>query len=356
MRIVLAGGGSGGSAAPVIAVAEAIAQRRPDAEFLYIGTRAGPERALVEAAGLPYRSVAAGRLRRFVTLRNAVDPWLAGWGVGQAALLIRGFAPAVAFAAGGFASVPPLLGARCLGVPIVVHQQDFLPGLANRILAPFASRLTVAFAETRRMFRTPGAQLVGNPVRSAVAQASSRGVKGRWGMEPTAPLVLALGGGTGALGLNRAVHEAARKLVDTCEIVHLTGAGKGIAGWEHARYRPVEFVTSELPGLLAAADVIVSRAGMSTLAEIAALRKAAILVPMPDSHQEANASAFERERAAVVLREPRLTGALLAEEVRALLAHPTRRRALGQAAAQVLLGGAAEAIAEAVDGVAQGAG
>src|SRR5438477_9390821 len=187
MRIVLAGGGSGGSAVPVIAVAEALAARDQSAQFLYIGTRTGPERALVEAAGLDYQAVASGRLRRYITWRNAIDPWLVGWGMVQAVGLVRRFRADLAFAAGGFASVPPLLAARLIGVPIVIHQQDVIPGLANRLLAPFASGVTVAFDETAPRFRTQKAAVVGNPVRSAIYRADATETRRKWAPEAEVP-------------------------------------------------------------------------------------------------------------------------------------------------------------------------
>ena len=348
MRVLLAGGGSGGSAAPVIAVGEAIARRWPDTECLYVGTTSGPERALVEAAGLPFAAVRTGRLRRYATWRNLTDPALVLMGVGQAAVIARRFRPDVAFAAGGFAAVPPLMAARLLGVPIAVHQQDVLPGLANRMLAPFAAQLTVAFPDTRLLFRTRTARVVGNPVRSAILQGDSARGRQQFQLSPQLPVVLVTGGGTGALRLNELAVDAAQGLADECQIIHLTGAGRSPRPWSHVNYRRYEFIAGPMADALAVADVVVTRAGMAALAEVAALGRAAIVVPMPDSHQDANAAVVARHGAGVVCLEGDLTGSQLAMEIRALLADPVRRTELGAAASRLLPPNAADTVGNAI--------
>jgi len=352
VKVLLAGGGSGGSAAPVIAVAEAIRTRWPKASFLYLGTTGGPERALVDAAALPYRSIRTGRFRRYATWRNLVDPGLVLLGVAQAGEILRRFRPDVAFGAGGFATVPPLLAARVLGVPIAVHQQDMRPGLANRILGPFAVQLSVAFPETRLMFQTQTARVVGNPVRSTILQGDAERARQQFDLSPDLPVALITGGGTGALRLNELAVEAARQLHDVCQIIHLTGAGRAPEPWEHPNYRRFEFLAGPMADALAVADVVITRAGMSALSEVAALAKPAIVVPMPRSHQEANAGVFLRHGAGVVLQEDGLTGSALAREIRALFADSGRRAALGRAAALLLPPSAADAICAGLAGIA----
>jgi UDP-N-acetylglucosamine--N-acetylmuramyl-(pentapeptide) pyrophosphoryl-undecaprenol N-acetylglucosamine transferase len=232
-------------------------------------------------------------------------------------------------------------------VPLVVHQQDVIPGLANRILAPFATCLSVAFAETS--FGTRHAtSVVGNPVRASVLAGSAEGARDRFQLREDLPVVLITGGGTGALRLNELAAEAAVALVDECQVVHLTGAGRSVGSWSHPNYHCFEFLTEEMADVLAVADVVVTRAGLSSLAEIAALRKAAIIVPMPESHQEANAGALQRRDAAIVVDQASLTPELLAKRIRALLADPARRVALGAAAAKVLPTDAAHALARSI--------
>jgi UDP-N-acetylglucosamine--N-acetylmuramyl-(pentapeptide) pyrophosphoryl-undecaprenol N-acetylglucosamine transferase len=320
----------------VIAVAEAVRRLQPDAQFLYVGTTSGPEAALVRQAGLSYQAVHTGRLRRYRTWRNLTDPFLVLAGLVESAQIARRFRPDVSFAAGGFAAVPPLAGGGALGVPIVIHQQDVIPGLANRVLHPLARRVTVAFPETAAALGSGKAQVVGNPIRRFVLGGDADRARTTFGLEPRCPVVLVTGGGTGAMGLNRIVQAAARRLVSSCQVVHLTGAGKTIAGWEHPRYRQIEFLTDAMADALVAADVVVTRAGMSALSEIAALRKPAIVVPMPSSHQEANAAVIRRRQAGVVMNESELSPDLLTETVNELLKDPDRARALGSAAADLL--------------------
>jgi UDP-N-acetylglucosamine--N-acetylmuramyl-(pentapeptide) pyrophosphoryl-undecaprenol N-acetylglucosamine transferase len=329
----------------VIAVAEAVRRRLPQAEFLYVGTTSGPEAALVRQAALPYQAVHTGRLRRYRTWRNLTDPFLVMAGLAQSMQIARRFRPDVSFAAGGFAAVPPLAGGRALGVPMVIHQQDVIPGLANRILHPVARRTTVAFAETAAALRSKKTAVVGNPTRRFLLAGDADRARTVFGLEPDCPIVLITGGGTGALGLNRIAQAAARQLIARCQIVHLTGVGKAIAGWEHPRYHPIEFVTDAMADVLVAADVVVSRAGMSALSEIAALRKASIVVPMPGSHQEANAAVIRRRGAGVVIHESELSPERLTEAVGELLADPDRAAALGSAAAELLPADADEKIA-----------
>lgn len=345
LRVLLAGGGSGGSAAPVIAVGEALTRLAPETEILFVGTRTGPEQALVEAAGFRFVGIPSGRLRRYLTWRNLVDPVLVLVGVVRAFGVVRSFRPDAAFGAGGFATVPPLFAARLLGARVMIHQQDAEPGLANRILSPFASLVSIAFPPLAAHFRAKRTTVVGNPVRSAILTADPARARARWNLDSTLPVVLAMGGGTGAVGLNRLIAEAAPDLSEIAQVVHLTGAGRAVGGWTHPRYRAIDFVSAEFPDLLAAADVVVTRSGMSSLTEVSALGKPAIVVPMPDSHQESNAEMMRRAGAALVFAEVELTPSKLVEVVRELLANEGRRQELGAAARAMLPTGAGGAIA-----------
>lgn len=299
---------------------------------------------MVRNAGFDFCGLPAGRFRRYVTVRNLGTPFLVGAGLTQAVRWVRRFRPNVALGAGGFGTLTPLLAARFQGVPIAVHQQDVAPGLANRILAPLAAQVTVALPETATLFKTR-ALVTGNPVRAEFGQGDAARGRSRFALDDGRPLVLVTGGGTGALQLNRIVAEAARDLVASCAIVHLTGAGKAVLDPQHPRYHQREFLAEGMADVIAAADVVVSRAGMSSLTEIAATRKAAILVPMPRSHQEANAAAFARHGAAQVISEAELTREHLVASVRTLLDDAERRQALGDAAARLLPPDAADAIA-----------
>lgn len=347
LRVLLAGGGSGGSATPVLAVAQELQRLRPAVRFLYVGTRGGPEEALARAQGLPYRGISTGKLRRYWDRRNLEDPWRVLAGVWESYALARSFRPRLAFAAGGYAAVPPVVAARLAGARVVLHQQDVEPGLANRLLVPFAQRITVSLPSSLEHFPPGRTSVTGNPVRSEILAADPARAIVPLGLDPTRPIVVATGGGTGALGLNRLVAAAAPRLVEHCQVVHLSGRGRAVpAATSSPAYRQIEFLVQEMPHLLAAATLVISRAGMGTLAELAALARPTILVPMPASHQWANARAFQARGAAEVLDQDALDPDALADRVLALLADASRRERLGRALAESLPRTAATSIAE----------
>jgi UDP-N-acetylglucosamine--N-acetylmuramyl-(pentapeptide) pyrophosphoryl-undecaprenol N-acetylglucosamine transferase len=346
MRVLLAGGGSGGSATPVLAVAQALRRRDRAVEFLYVGTRDGPEAGLAAALGIPFVGVATGKLRRYWDVRNLSDPLNVVAGTIEAYALVRRFRPHVAFAAGGFAAVPPMVAARVAGAYTVIHQQDVEPGLANRLLAPFATRVTVSLPTSLAHFPARRTTITGNPVRAALLHADPHRAFDQLDLDPRVPVLVVTGGGTGALGLNHLVAAAAPRLIDHLQVVHLTGRGRGVpALTDSKRYRSIEFLVELMPDLLAAATIVVSRAGMGTLTELAALGKPSLIVPLPGSHQEANAQAFAQLGAIEVADQNALTADSLADRTLTLLADAPRRERLGSALAQSMPRDAAARVA-----------
>jgi UDP-N-acetylglucosamine--N-acetylmuramyl-(pentapeptide) pyrophosphoryl-undecaprenol N-acetylglucosamine transferase len=347
LRVLLAGGGSGGSATPVLGVAQALRRRDASIECLYVGTLDGPEAALAATQGIPFAGVATGKLRRYWDIQNFTDPPRVVLGILQSYALVRRFRPDIAFAAGGFGAVPPIIAARLFGAFTVIHQQDVEPGLANRILVPFASRITVSLDSSLAHFPRGRTTVTGNPVRQEIFSGDPRRLFTDMALSPEVPVVLVTGGGTGALGLNRLVAAAAPRLVEDVQVVHLTGRGRGVpAAVTSPRYRSIEFVVDEMPHLLAAASVVVSRAGMGTLTELAALGKTSLIVPLPDSHQWANAQAFARLGAIEVADQAALTPDSLADRILSLQADQPRREQLGRAIAASMPRDAADRIAQ----------
>lgn len=345
-RVLLAGGGSGGSATPVLAVAQALRRHEPGIELLYVGTRDGPEAALAAAQAIPFAGVHAGKLRRYWDLKNLTDPFYVLAGIAESLVLARRFRPHLAFAAGGFGAVPPLVAARLVGATTLIHQQDVEPGLANRLLVPFAQRITVSLPSSVTHFPRSRTTVTGNPVREEILSADPQEAFTRLGLERDVPIVAVTGGGTGALGLNRLVAAAAARVVDHAQIVHLTGRGRGVPPQTTSpRYQQREFLVDEMPHLLAAATLVVSRAGMGTLTELAALAKASIIVPMPGSHQWSNAQAFARLGAVEVADQMAVDPERLAQRMLYLLADGPRREQFGRALAESMPRDAADRIA-----------
>jgi UDP-N-acetylglucosamine--N-acetylmuramyl-(pentapeptide) pyrophosphoryl-undecaprenol N-acetylglucosamine transferase len=346
VRVLLAGGGSGGSATPVLAVAQALRRLDPDVQLLYVGTRDGPEAALAVAQSIPFCGVHAGKLRRYWDVHNLVDPLLVMQGIAESYALVRRFQPRAAMAAGGFGAVPPMVAARVYGACTLIHQQDVEPGLANRLLVPFARRITVSLASSVSHFPQGRTIVTGNPVRQEVLTADPEVAVARLHLEAKVPLIVVTGGGTGALGLNRLVAAAAPRLVQSAQVVHLTGRGRGVpAQTDSPRYRAFEFLVDEMPHLLAAATLVVSRAGMGTLTELATLGKPALVVPLPDSHQAANAQAFARAGAIEVAQQSALTPERLAQRALSLLEDEPRREQLARGLAHSMPRDAAQRIA-----------
>ena len=353
MRVLLAGGGSGGSSAPVLAVAQEL-RRHGQCEFLYVGTATGPEKELVSKLGIPFRQVKTGKLRRYWSLQNLTDLFKLPVGLAQSLRLVTAFRPDVAFAAGGFAAVPPLLAASLLRVPTLIHQQDVEPGLANRILAPFATAVTVTFPESTAHFPGKKATVTGNPVREEILEGSRAEGHRLFGLSDGLPVVLATGGGTGAVGLNNLVAAAAPLLAGKCQILHVTGHGKVVNASDiGSHYRQLEFLAEGMGHALAVADLVVSRAGLSTLTELAAQGKASVLIPMPDSHQNANARTFAHVSAALVFQQRELTGERLAFEILRLLGDDQLRKDLRERARALMPPGAERRIADHLERIAR---
>lgn len=352
--MLLAGGGSGGSTAPLLAIAEAIRRKIQDVEFLCIGSETGPEGALVRKADIPFVSIKTGKLRRYWSLQNFVDAFRIPIGLGQSLAIVRSFKPNVVSTAGGFVCVPPAVAGWLLGVPVHVHQQDVEQGLANKITAPLAKLVTVTFEDSIAHFPAPKTTVTGNPVRPEILRGDRERACRLFGLEEGLLTVLVTGGGTGALGLNRIVAQAAPELVKFCQVIHLCGQGRVVAArTESPRYKQFEFLVGEMNDALAVADLVVSRAGLSTLSELGALSKASVLVPMPRSHQRFNAEAFGKAGAAVVLDEASTAPDDLVRVIRDLLENPARRVEMGAQAYRLIKPNAADTIADLVIALAQ---
>ncbi len=319
MKVILSGGGTLGSVSPLLAAAEELRKKDSSIEFLWLGTKNGPEKELVEEYNIQFKSIAAGKLRRYFSLEHILDLFKIIIGFSQSFFILKKFKPDVFVSAGAFVSLPAAMAAFILKIPILIHQQDAVAGLANKLMSALAKKITVSLDISLRDFSKEKTELVGNPVRQFIFEGDANRIKEKLELEDDLPLMLVMGGGTGAMAINELVLRALPELLKFCQLIHLTGKGKGIAH-ENARdtltgvnpdgiasvrmrYHPVEFATSEVADFYAAADLVVSRAGMSALSEICALGKPAIIIPIPKSHQEKNAEYFASRGAVIILRQ-----------------------------------------------------
>lgn len=333
-----------GSVTPLLAVSEALQSASSVDELFWIGTANGPERQVVTDAGITFQPISGGKVRRYFSLQNFLDPFRIIYGCIQSLALLHRLQPEVVVSAGSFIAVPVVFSAWLLRIPVVVHQQDCLPGLANKLSAPFAQRITVALAESLPYFNRIKTVWIGNPVRQSILTGSRASALHRFGLDSSLPTVLVIGGGTGATVLNQLVADSLSDLTAFCQIIHVTGAGKSVVSAPVERYHPYEFLQAEMPDALAVADVVVSRAGFGFLSELAALGKPTVVIPLPQSHQEANAVYFAHSHAAVYLPQSGLDSAGFVAQLKALLDNPSDRDQLSRNIKSLLKPGATQAL------------
>lgn len=292
-RVVLSGGVSGGHTFPLIAVARALRQELPEGvEFLFVGSKGQFESEAMAAEGIRAEYVMTGKLRRYFSWRNFVDPFKVPIGFLQSLWKLFLFMPDVVFSKGGSASVPVVLAAWVYRIPIIIHDSDAVAGRANRLLSHFATRIAIAYPSARDYFPEAKTALTGNPVREELLRGDAAQAATHLGLSVDKPTLLALGGSQGAVILNEAVLHILPELLQAgIQVVHQTGRENyediikvlqenGIAT-EGGGYVPRDFFSaSELADVLALASVVLSRAGAGSISELAALKKAVILAPL----------------------------------------------------------------------------
>lgn len=378
MKIVLTGGGTGGSVAPLLAIYQE-ANKSESAEFLFIGGKGSLEDDLAEENNIPFYSITSGKLRRYFDPRNFLTPFNVIAGFFQSIRILRKWKPDIILSAGSFVAVPVVWAAWLLRIPIVVHQQDIQKGLANRLMTPFATRITVTFPESTNDFPHKKTIVTGNPVREMVLSGNSETANQLFSLSKHLPVVLILGGGTGALALNKVVTESLSSLLEFCQIIHIAGKGKNIfqdknlqdahrpdsvetmLGKKAAtnykkssleRYHVHEFLnTDELRHAFTAADVVVTRAGLSTLSELAILAKPIIIVPLPDTHQEKNAKYFASRNAALTLNQKILNTELFTNFIYELLHSKSQKQELSENISKVMNRNACKSIVNEISSI-----
>jgi UDP-N-acetylglucosamine--N-acetylmuramyl-(pentapeptide) pyrophosphoryl-undecaprenol N-acetylglucosamine transferase len=318
-RIVLTGGGTAGHVTPNLALIPHL--RESGWDIHYIGTADGIERKLIGALpDVEYHSVPSGKLRRYIDIKNLTDPFRVIAGVGKAFALVGDIKPDVVFSKGGFVSVPVVYGAWMRRVPVVLHESDITPGLANKITAPFAKAVCATFPEAAKALGSKGV-LTGTPIRETLFKGSRARGLALAAFDGRKPVLLMMGGSTGAASVNAALREALPNLLQTFDVMHICGKGNADASLAKTPgYRQFEYLDAQLPDAFAAASVMLSRAGANALSEILALRIPALLVPYPlgasRGDQILNAASFESRGFSRVLPQEKMTADTLS---RALL-------------------------------------
>lgn len=345
MKIIFTGGGTLGSVTPLLALYEELS---PSAQAIWIGTRHGPEKELVRAYHMPFRGIFSGKLRRYFSIRNFLDPLLLCIGVFQAVRIISAFGPDVIIGAGGYVSVPVLWAGWLLKKKIVIFQLDIQPTMSNMLTRFCAQKIALA-CEQNAGFWGKNAVVTGIPVRKRVYERAQEmqdekkrvQLRAQLGIPlDSFPIVFVVGGGAGAAAINICVREALGDLTRMCHVIHVTGMGKGgdpSVQYVQERYYTFGFLKEEMIDYVALADCVVTRAGMGVLSELSILGKPTIIIPIPHSHQEKNAVYFERQKhAAIYLAQEGLTGEKLARTVARVLDDAVLRTELSDHMKQAL--------------------
>ncbi|MEK4628818.1 undecaprenyldiphospho-muramoylpentapeptide beta-N-acetylglucosaminyltransferase [Solibacillus sp. FSL R7-0682] len=312
--IILTGGGTAGH----VSLNEAIIPSLIEAGYKvhYIGSHDGIEKEIIGNAfpNIPYHSISSGKLRRYFSMKNFSDPFRVMAGVGQAFSIIKKVKPTVIFSKGGFVSVPVVMAAKLANIPVVVHESDVTPGLANKIAQPFASHVFTVFKETMKHLPNDKSTNTGSIIRQQLFEGNKERGLTFCGFTTDKKVLLVMGGSLGSVVINDALRKNLNTLLDQYQIIHLCGKGNKDASLENLKgYKQFEYVTTELPDLLYAADLVVSRAGSNSIFEFLALHKPMLLIPLSATKsrgdQILNARLFKKQGFAHVLDEDTMTTA-----------------------------------------------
>ena len=352
-RILYTGGGTGGSVSPLLAIHEELIKTNENMDVYWIGTKTGPEREMLLKESVPFFAISCGKWRRYFSLINITDLFRTFFGFFQAWSFLDKFKPEVVVSAGGFVSVPVGWAAWLLRIPVVIHQQDVRPGLANRLLAKCAKRITITFKDSVRDYGNKAIH-TGNAVRQLKFKNDKIGTgdfEKRFVFKSALPIILVIGGGTGATGINRIITESIKELEKLCNIIHITGKGKSTTiNASQGNYLQFEFLkASELFDVYGMVDGVISRAGMGVVSELALFGKASIVIPLPNSHQEENAELLGDNDAAIVIDEKEVVVGTFVKHIESLIYNKDKRSKLERNISKIIQTNGATKIAKIIE-------
>ncbi len=311
-KIILTGGGTAGHVSLNQAIIPSLLNEGYDVH--YIGSHDGIEKELITGSfpNIPYHGISSGKLRRYFSMKNFTDPFKVMAGMMQALSIIRKIKPTMIFSKGGFVSVPVVIAAKMAKIPVVIHESDVTPGLANKIALPFASHVFTIFEDTLKYLPSEKATCTGSIVRQELFEGKKSAGLQHCGFNDDKQVLLVMGGSLGSVVVNEALRSNLPELLVEFNIIHLCGKGNvdhSLSSLEG--YKQFDYVTNELPDLLQLSDFIVSRAGSNSIYEFLALRKPMLLIPLSASKsrgdQILNAKIFEKQGFSLVLEEEELS-------------------------------------------------
>ena len=317
-KIILTGGGTAGHVTPNIAMIPRL--KELGYEISYIGTYNGIEKKLIEEIGIPYYGISSGKLRRYFDLKNFTDPFRVNKGFGDAKRILKQIKPDVVFSKGGFVTVPVVLMAAHLHIPVVIHESDMTPGLANKIALPKATKICCNFPETKELF-SDRATVTGTPIRQELFNGDKEKAREFCGFTDDKPTLLVVGGSTGSVAINKAIWGCLDELLKELNVIHLTGKDKLNPDIKDKKgYVQYEFIKEQLPDMFALADVVISRAGANAICELLAIRKPNLLIPLSKAasrgDQILNAQSFEKSGYSYVIEEEAVSNETLLTGIR----------------------------------------
>lgn len=305
-KIIMTGGGTAGHVTPNLALVPGLKKR--GFEIKYIGSKDGIEKEIIRDANIPYYEISSGKLRRYFDFKNFSDPFKVMKGVIEANKILKKEKPDVIFSKGGFVAVPVVIAASMKKIPVISHESDLTPGLANKLSAPFCNKLCVTFRESLNYIKDNKGVLTGTPIREEILNGSKEKGKEICRFKDNKEILLVIGGSLGAKSINEAVRNNLEELLKNYNIIHICGKNnldKNLNGKDG--YLQFEYVKEELPHLLKAADYVISRAGANVIFELLALNKPTLLIPLSKKisrgDQILNAKSFEKEGYSIILDE-----------------------------------------------------
>lgn len=281
IKIIFTGGGSSGHVTPSFPLISALWNK--GVNIFYVGSKKGIEHTLIKPLKIPYFAITTGKLHRYWTWKNLLTPFQLLIGISHSFLICRKIKPDVIFSKGGFVALPVIIAAKLNGIPVVIHESDLTPGLANRLSFPFAKLICITFPETVKYFKnTSKVLLTGMPIRDALLHGSpEKGLEFCGFVDKLKPVLLIMGGGLGSIIVNESIRRLINPLTEKFQVIHICGKNKTDPAFSKIKdYKQFEYLHDEFADVLASADLVVSRAGATSIYELFALNKPNILLPL----------------------------------------------------------------------------
>lgn len=317
-KIIMTGGGTAGHVTPNLALIPKLKEK--GFEIKYIGSFNGIEKEIIEKNNIPFFGISCGKLRRYFDVKNFTDPFKIMKGVIQSIRIISKEQPDIIFSKGGFVAVPVVIAASMKKIPVVAHESDITPGLANKLSAPFCDKLCVTFRESLNYVKGDKGVLTGSPIREEILKGDKFKGKKLCGFTNDKETLLIMGGSLGSKLINEEIRKNLDRLLSEFNIIHICGKGNIEESLkDRSGYQQFEYVSDELPNLMAAADYIVSRAGANSIFEFLALKKPTLLIPLSKKasrgDQILNSKSFKKEGYSLMIEEEEINEKVLYEKI-----------------------------------------